>query len=563
MGNTNQSISNYLYCIKNDQDSIHNKLSNVNIQTLENSSPSESKRSNKPKHNKYNSSYPTEKPNDIYFSSVSQTPSVKKKILSDLKVTKKEDKILFHEDKLESRKQSLNLSSSIILKIDKIDKDNNEKHSKSKLERNSSTAKKLNEITYIIQLKRIQRFLKSRLKHIKSLIENPYLCESQNSINNISNILKDDKNTKYPPDLYKLQPSIIPNSGNQSNFMLRDFKNSNNELKNSQLFNNPNSSNSNESKSNKPVSNFKTLKVLENVANNSHNLSNLNLGCKFYKIRQENDKLKMIRKVLNACEIPNEGNFGIKIYSNTSKVVGFFNEKNETNGAAYYNCYNNSSYKGVFLNNYLSGFGYSQGFGDCCYVGDWKLSKQDGYGIEIWQNGSFYKGTFQSGKKHGLGSYYWKNGASYIGNWERNKMDGEGILKFETGNIFYGFFRNGSMTGFGDFVWSSGKSFSGYYVKDFKEGLGLFYWNNPVEIYFGYWLKGQRDGPAIQITTQGKYFSFWSVGKQLKLFNNKIEASNYCQNSSNMLKKYKKFFNLNLEEIIKVFTKRRDYYAFE
>lgn len=114
------------------------------------------------------------------------------------------------------------------------------------------------------------------------------------------------------------------------------------------------------------------------------------------------------------------------------------------------------------------------------------------------------------------------------------------------------------MTGFGDFIWSSGKSFSGFYQKDLKEGLGLFYWNNPVEIYFGYWVKGQRDGPAIQITSNGKFFTLWSCGKQIKQFKNKQEALNYCQSSSNLSKKYKKFFSYNLEDKVKAYSKRNE-----
>ena len=114
------------------------------------------------------------------------------------------------------------------------------------------------------------------------------------------------------------------------------------------------------------------------------------------------------------------------------------------------------------------------------------------------------------------------------------------------------------MTGFGDFIWSSGKTFSGSYTKDFKEGLGLFYWKNPIEIYFGYWVKGQRDGPAFQITSNGKYYSLWNSGKQLKQFKNKQEAIVFCQSHNTIPKKYKKFFLCNLEDKVKSYSKRND-----
>lgn len=133
------------------------------------------------------------------------------------------------------------------------------------------------------------------------------------------------------------------------------------------------------------------------------------------------------------------------------------------------------------------------------------------------------------------------------------------MLKFESGNYYYGQFKKGSMHGFGDFVWSSGKSFSGYYVKDLKEGLGLFYWNDPVEIYFGYWLKGYKNGPAIQITSQGKYYSYWENGKQTKLFANKKEGIVFLQNSNNINKRYRKFFCLKLEILVKLYTQKKNY----
>lgn len=139
----------------------------------------------------------------------------------------------------------------------------------------------------------------------------------------------------------------------------------------------------------------------------------------------------------------------------------------------------------------------------------------------------------------------------------------QGILKFETGNQYHGQFRNGSMEGFGEFIWTSGKSYSGFYCKDIKEGLGLLYNCEPLEIYFGYWVKGQRDGPAVLINNHGKYYSIWDAGKQIKIFANKQEGVNYINSSPNLCRKYKKFYFLNLEELIKTFTKRKEYISGE
>ena len=109
------------------------------------------------------------------------------------------------------------------------------------------------------------------------------------------------------------------------------------------------------------------------------------------------------------------------------------------------------------------------------------------------------------------------------------------------------------MNGFGDFIWASGKSYSGYYDKDVKEGLGLFFFNNPVEIYFGYWSQGQRDGPAVQISKDKKTYSYWEKGKREESFSNRIDAGCYCFNKVNVSRKYKYFFTDDLDDLIKKF----------
>jgi hypothetical protein len=115
------------------------------------------------------------------------------------------------------------------------------------------------------------------------------------------------------------------------------------------------------------------------------------------------------------------------------------------------------------------------------------------------------------------------------------------------------------MNGFGDFIWQSGKSYSGNYVKDIKEGLGMFYWNDPYEIYLGYWIKGKRDGPALQIFGHGsnnKTYSFWENGKQIKLYESKSEAISYMNTLTQYNKKYKLFLYLDLDDLIKKHSRR-------
>ncbi len=117
------------------------------------------------------------------------------------------------------------------------------------------------------------------------------------------------------------------------------------------------------------------------------------------------------------------------------------------------------------------------------------------------------------------------------------------------------------MNGFGDFLWSNGRSYTGYYNKDLKEGIGLFFWPDPCEIYFGFWLSGQRNGPAYQITEKGRYYSFWQDGKQIKTYSNKEDAKYYCNYSSKVPNRQKVFFDLSVEVMIKTFTNRKDLFS--
>jgi len=393
-------------------------------------------------------------------------------------------------------------------------------------------------LTYINRVSHLQRAYKQYIT-FKAI-----QYESKVSINNVSYMFRDDKAIKFPPEIFKPQHMT-----HHSVYKVGETKKSDLSSRNLPL---NITKNSFESRSNSMIGSHKHLNA---------NTSDYGLNCKFFKMKSDNKVVKLIKRFIKEealieDKVTDNSVFGVKEYSNGSRIIGLFNEKNEAEGVAVYVCHKTSFYLGLFKKNYLSGFGYSKGSSECCYLGEWSSSKQEGLGVEIWANGSLYKGEFRHGKKHGLGTYIWKSGAVYSGHWEKNRMDGEGILKFETGNIYYGGFRHGSMHGFGDFVWSSGKSYSGFYQKDLKEGLGLFYWNNPLEIYFGYWAKGQRDGPAIQINSQQRIYSHWDNGKKVKSFNSKQEASVYVLNINGVNRKYKVFFDLDLDDMIKKYSKK-------
>lgn len=158
----------------------------------------------------------------------------------------------------------------------------------------------------------------------------------------------------------------------------------------------------------------------EHKENQSNLSQNLNQNCKFFKLKKDSKSILVSKRLLSN----NNSFFGMKLYSNTSKIIGLFNLSNELQGIASYTNTKNTIYKGEFSKNILSGFGYTQSQSGSDYIGQWENNKRQGIGIEVWEEGGFYKGEFFNGKKEGVGSFYWKNGGNFIGMWENNMMNG-------------------------------------------------------------------------------------------------------------------------------------------
>lgn len=277
----------------------------------------------------------------------------------------------------------------------------------------SSSKSKLEELIFKLKVVRIQKFF-------RKYKQRNFTISSASTLGNISMIFKENQKVRDAPKLY--------NIAKQNNINLKKFSRS----KNSYNLNNVNSESIV----------FENKSSLENSAIESLNRRSVNVkfldilstkskgkDCQLIKSRYNSSNISYIKSMIKELKLDTaeqeEDEFGIKEYSKSSILVGFFNKSKKLNGLGYYYIKNTKVYlKGQFLNNELNGFGFTQGDKELSYLGEWKKNKKSGYGIELWENGTFYKGQFEDGLKQGIGSYYWENGANYTGEWFQNKMNG-------------------------------------------------------------------------------------------------------------------------------------------
>lgn len=176
--------------------------------------------------------------------------------------------------------------------------------------------------TYISTVKKLQKAVRLYLAKCN------FNYESKTSINNISFILKEDKGFKIPPEIFK-----------------------GNSVSNDRKFSNP----QHQSLVNEAMPNINVTKISNESKNNSSNINiNANvassLDCKFYKLKSDNKLIKKIKKfIMNNIYYDKSivsNIFGVKEYSNESKIIGLFNESNEADGIAAYHCQKNNVYLG-------------------------------------------------------------------------------------------------------------------------------------------------------------------------------------------------------------------------
>jgi hypothetical protein len=153
------------------------------------------------------------------------------------------------------------------------------------------------------------------------------------------------------------------------------------------------------------------------------------------------------------------------------------------------------------------------------YIGEWKDSRADGYGVHVWSNGDRYEGEWKGCLKHGHGTDIFANDDVYVGEYSNGKPEGNGQYTWANGSYYVGEFRSGlkhgkgkwrrskdnhsdqyegeykndKKNGFGEFTWASGNTYKGAYKSDEREGFGVMRWTDG-STYEGDWVRGIQHG---------------------------------------------------------------------
>lgn len=301
MGNLNTSENNLLCCCRNENTPVPRDY--VDVKVFDNESCDLTKKIN-------------QLPNSVKFELDS---SERKRSLDELKLKSQIFPIRKHQN-----------TNSIVSVFNSTEFSLNE-------EPFNTVSVRLDQISFLNKVKFIQRmFRKRRTPNLRSESRalssmSQFMSDSRLSINNHSLFLKHVVENSKQPELYtdsKEKKSYVNNrtpTSNATGFFLQS---------NPVSIQNPDRRN---------LQSLNELSSRKNGAFPSHST------CKLYKQKGKSTTLKELKSWLrnNAnIYVKEECLFGIKLYNNGSKIVGFFDLNNNVDGVAHYESQNFISYKG-------------------------------------------------------------------------------------------------------------------------------------------------------------------------------------------------------------------------
>lgn len=213
-------------------------------------------------------------------------------------------------------------------------------------------------------------------------------------------------------------------------------------------------------------------------------------------------------------------------------------EENKPYKVKDYQINKKAKYTGDMLNGKQNGHGVQIWEDGAKYYGEWKEGKTNGYGVFYHPEGDIYKGYWKNDKAHGHGIYIKKEEEQYEGEWANDCQDGYGVETWYDGSTYKGYYKEGKKNGIGEYLWPDGskyfgnwknnehngfgtysyvdnkKLYEGYFVNNAFEGKGHYIKKDGIE-YFGNFSKGKKNGLGKYLFEDGRsYIGFWENGKQ-------------------------------------------------
>jgi len=201
--------------------------------------------------------------------------------------------------------------------------------------------------------------------------------------------------------------------------------------------------------------------------------------------------------------------------NNNDKNISF--EKNKPYKVEQYEISDSAKYTGYMLNGKQNGHGIQIWEDGARYEGEWKDGKFCGYGIFYHPNGDVYKGNWEDDKANGHGIYTSNDKVKYDGEWLNDCQDGYGEETWSDGAKYKGHYKEGKKCGVGEYSWIDGNKYIGNWNNNIQEGFGIYFWNNKRS-YEGYFKNNSLHGEGHYKWSDGReYFGHFNEGKKQEL----------------------------------------------
>ncbi|XP_069503187.1 ALS2 C-terminal-like protein [Ambystoma mexicanum] len=162
-------------------------------------------------------------------------------------------------------------------------------------------------------------------------------------------------------------------------------------------------------------------------------------------------------------------------------------------------------------------------FKNATYEGDLSWGKPNGQGTLKWPGGRNHVGDFKMGKEDGFGICLVPSSSEdgydcYKCHWREGQMEGYGICEYSNERVYKGYFQDSVRHGFGILETAvtdeHAFKYTGHWDSDKRKGYGVLDNSDSGERYIGMWQDNQRHGPGIVVTQSGAcYQGYFQANK--------------------------------------------------